>query len=99
VCFDWAQGETPFEAMPYLCTRLTDGWCFRCRSALVLVAAVQEDAALKALVGRLGTKWAAISREMARHGAGRVGKQCRERWHHQLNPGLVKGKWTPDEVR
>jgi hypothetical protein len=59
----------------------------------------QEDIALRELVGKLGTKWAAISREMARHGAGRVGKQCRERWNHQLNPGLVKGKWTSEEVR
>lgn len=32
-----------------------------------------------------------------RYLAGRTGKQCRERWHNHLNPGIKKGDWTPEE--
>ena len=28
---------------------------------------------------------------------GRIGKQCRERWHHHLNPQVIKRKWTAQE--
>ena len=28
---------------------------------------------------------------------GRIGKQCRERWHNSLNPDLIKKKWTREE--
>ena len=28
---------------------------------------------------------------------GRVGKQCRERWHNHLDPNIVKDKWTLEE--
>merc|ERR1712086_389144 len=28
---------------------------------------------------------------------GRVGKQCRERWHNHLNPCIRKTPWTPEE--
>lgn len=28
---------------------------------------------------------------------GRVGKQCRERWHNHLDPSIVKNKWSLDE--
>jgi hypothetical protein len=30
---------------------------------------------------------------------GRIGKQCRERWHNHLNPGIKRAKWTEDEDR
>jgi hypothetical protein len=30
---------------------------------------------------------------------GRTGKQCRERWHNHLNPGIVKGDWTEEVNR
>ncbi|EAY00769.1 Myb-like DNA-binding domain containing protein [Trichomonas vaginalis G3] len=30
---------------------------------------------------------------------GRAGKQCRERWHNNLDPHLVKSSWTPEEDR
>eukprot|EP00294_Goniomonas_avonlea_P001677 CAMPEP_0114541448 /NCGR_PEP_ID=MMETSP0114-20121206/1311_1 /TAXON_ID=31324 /ORGANISM="Goniomonas sp, Strain m" /LENGTH=310 /DNA_ID=CAMNT_0001725687 /DNA_START=50 /DNA_END=979 /DNA_ORIENTATION=- len=30
---------------------------------------------------------------------GRTGKQCRERWHNQLDPAVSKGPWTADEER
>ena len=28
---------------------------------------------------------------------GRIGKQCRERWHNSLDPNLVKTTWRPEE--
>ena len=28
---------------------------------------------------------------------GRIGKQCRERWHNHLDPQITKKKWTLDE--
>lgn len=28
---------------------------------------------------------------------GRIGKQCRERWHNHLNPKIRKEKWTEEE--
>jgi hypothetical protein len=31
--------------------------------------------------------------------AGRTGKQCRERWHNQLDPGIKKEGWTDEEDR
>ena len=46
------------------------------------------------MVKRYGAKnWSAI----ANHLPGRIGKQCRERWHNHLNPGIKRGKWTEQE--
>lgn len=28
---------------------------------------------------------------------GRIGKQCRERWHNSLNPSVIKSQWTQEE--
>jgi hypothetical protein len=36
---------------------------------------------------------------IARHLKGRIGKQCRERWHNHLNPAIKKTAWTEDEDR
>ena len=30
---------------------------------------------------------------------GRIGKQCRERWHNHLNPSISKAPWTKEEDR
>ena len=38
-------------------------------------------------------KWA----EIAKYLPGRNGKQCRERWHNQLDPAIRKDAWTPEE--
>lgn len=38
-------------------------------------------------------KWTLI----ARHLKGRIGKQCRERWHNHLNPSIKKTAWTDEE--
>lgn len=39
--------------------------------------------------------WSKIAEQLK----GRVGKQCRERWHNALNPELNKGPWTEEEER
>ena len=31
--------------------------------------------------------------------AGRIGKQCRERWHNHLNPNISKAPWSNEEDR
>lgn len=55
-----------------------------------------EDAKVMELVGKHGArKWSVI----ASHLPGRVGKQCRERWHNHLNPEISKEAWTLEEDR
>ncbi|XP_008287458.1 v-myb avian myeloblastosis viral oncogene homolog-like 2a isoform X2 [Stegastes partitus] len=54
----------------------------------------EEDEMIVNLVGKFGTKhWTAI----AKHLNGRLGKQCRERWHNHLNPMIKKSTWTNEE--
>lgn len=54
----------------------------------------QEDDKVVELVERYGPKkWTLI----ARHLKGRIGKQCRERWHNHLNPSIKKSAWTEEE--
>ena len=46
------------------------------------------------LVGKFGTRhWTLISRQLK----GRLGKQCRERWHNHLDPLINKSSWTSEE--
>lgn len=48
------------------------------------------------LVQKYGPKrWSVI----AKHLKGRIGKQCRERWHNHLNPEVKKTSWTEEEDR
>lgn len=54
----------------------------------------EEDDKVIELVNKYGPKkWTLI----ARHLQGRIGKQCRERWHNHLNPNIKKSAWTPEE--
>jgi len=56
----------------------------------------EEDELVIQLVHQYGAKnWSQI----AEHLKGRIGKQCRERWHNNLNPDLNKGPWTEDEMQ
>ncbi|XP_022752240.1 transcription factor MYB118-like [Durio zibethinus] len=56
----------------------------------------QEDRLLVQLVKRHGTKkWSQIAMMLN----GRVGKQCRERWHNHLRPDIKKDSWSEDEDR
>lgn len=55
---------------------------------------LQEDQKLRELVLLKGPKkWSTIANELP----GRIGKQCRERWHNHLNPDIVKSTWTEEE--
>ncbi|KAE9022700.1 hypothetical protein PF011_g4342 [Phytophthora fragariae] len=54
----------------------------------------EENDKLMQLVKQYGAKrWSLI----AMHLPGRVGKQCRERWHNHLNPTVRKDAWTAEE--
>lgn len=56
----------------------------------------EEDQRVIELVQKYGPKrWSVI----AKHLKGRIGKQCRERWHNHLNPEVKKTSWTEDEDR
>lgn len=57
---------------------------------------LQEDALVIHLVKVHGPKkWSAIAQQLP----GRIGKQCRERWHNHLNPDIKKGPWSEEEER
>jgi len=54
----------------------------------------EEDETLLQMVEKYGPRnWSAI----AEHLPGRIGKQCRERWHNHLNPDIKKERWTEEE--
>ncbi|GAB2295753.1 Transcription factor myb3r-5 [Dionaea muscipula] len=54
----------------------------------------EEDDKIVELVAKFGpTKWSLIAKSLP----GRIGKQCRERWHNHLNPEIRKEAWTLDE--
>ncbi|XRB07537.1 transcription factor myb3r-5 [Pycnococcus provasolii] len=53
-----------------------------------------EDAKIIELVRVHGpTKWSVIAQKLP----GRIGKQCRERWHNHLNPDIKTGGWGEEE--
>ncbi|CAN8266144.1 unnamed protein product [Cochlearia groenlandica] len=55
-----------------------------------------EDRLLVQLVDHHGTKkWSQIAKVLQ----GRVGKQCRERWHNHLRPDIKKDGWSEEEDR
>lgn len=54
----------------------------------------EEDNLLSELVRVHGAKnWSSIANSMS----GRIGKQCRERWHNHVDPSLYFGPWKPEE--
>ncbi|XP_076894225.1 transcription factor MYB3R-4-like [Bidens hawaiensis] len=54
----------------------------------------EEDEVIVRLVEQYGAKkWSTI----AQHLPGRIGKQCRERWHNHLNPNINKEAWSQEE--
>ena len=59
-----------------------------------MIWSASEDLQLSTLVDQYGAKqWSLI----AQHMPGRIGKQCRERWHNHLNPEVTKESWTAQE--
>ncbi|KAF8794098.1 Transcriptional activator Myb like protein [Argiope bruennichi] len=56
----------------------------------------EEDQMVVDLVKKYGPqKWTLIAKQLR----GRIGKQCRERWHNHLNPDIKKTAWTNEEER
>ena len=56
----------------------------------------EEDDILRQMVEENGAKnWSAIAAALP----GRIGKQCRERWHNHLDPNIRKEKWSQEEDR
>ncbi|XP_020574977.1 transcription factor MYB3R-4-like isoform X2 [Phalaenopsis equestris] len=54
----------------------------------------EEDEIIVEMVKKHGPKkWSTISQALP----GRIGKQCRERWHNHLNPTINKDAWTQEE--
>lgn len=54
----------------------------------------EEDKQVMNLVKKYGTKpWSMI----AMHMTGRIGKQCRERWHNHLKSDINKSPWSEEE--
>ncbi|PIN22867.1 Transcription factor, Myb superfamily [Handroanthus impetiginosus] len=54
----------------------------------------EEDDCIIELVGKYGSKkWSTIAKSLP----GRIGKQCRERWHNHLDPAIRKDAWTEGE--
>ncbi|KAI3441818.1 uncharacterized protein J3R85_001861 [Psidium guajava] len=54
----------------------------------------EEDELIVALVSKKGaSNWS----EIAKHLPGRIGKQCRERWHNHLKPDIRRTAWTKQE--
>ncbi|XP_048452292.1 myb-related protein A isoform X4 [Rhincodon typus] len=54
----------------------------------------EEDQKVIELVQKYGPKrWSLIAKYLK----GRIGKQCRERWHNHLNPEVKKSSWTEEE--
>ncbi|KAG9449874.1 hypothetical protein H6P81_009839 [Aristolochia fimbriata] len=57
---------------------------------------LEEDRLLIRLVDQHGDrKWSHIAHLLN----GRIGKQCRERWHNHLRPNIKKDVWTEEEDR
>jgi hypothetical protein len=56
----------------------------------------EEDRKVVELVEKYGAKkWSLIASNLP----GRIGKQCRERWHNHLNPNISKEAWQENEDR
>ena len=54
----------------------------------------EEDEIVMRMVERFGPRnWSNIAKYLP----GRIGKQCRERWHNHLNPYIKKERWSDEE--
>eukprot|EP00831_Metopus_contortus_P062181 TRINITY_DN541_c0_g2_i5.p1 TRINITY_DN541_c0_g2~~TRINITY_DN541_c0_g2_i5.p1 ORF type:complete len:214 (-),score=15.79 TRINITY_DN541_c0_g2_i5:15-656(-) len=58
-----------------------------------------EDKTLISIVEKYGKNWVKVEKEMHERGIGtKTGKQCRERWLHQLDPQIDKKEFTEAEM-
>lgn len=54
----------------------------------------EEDEVVLRLVKKYGPRhWSMIASKLP----GRIGKQCRERWHNHLNPNIKRDLWSAEE--
>lgn len=61
---------------------------------MLLFKTKDQDELVVKLVREHGPKnWSFIAKNLP----GRIGKQCRERWHNHLNPDIKKDRWTDEE--
>ena len=45
-------------------------------------------------------KWVDVSKELLlKTGRSRTGKQCRERWQHQIDPSISREEWSEFEIQ
>ncbi|KAM7404445.1 hypothetical protein PAMP_011790 [Pampus punctatissimus] len=96
-------GRTEFQCMHrwknYLDPDLVKGFWTKAEDEKVEKLHREFDTDLSALliielVGKFGTRhWTLISQQLK----GRLGKQCRERWHNHLDPLIKKSSWTNEE--
>ncbi|KAJ9568119.1 hypothetical protein OSB04_004085, partial [Centaurea solstitialis] len=75
-------------------------WCKGKRGQFVKGQWTREETEssriLKEMVEKYGVrKWSYIAQMLK----GRIGKQCRERWHNHLRPDIKKDFWTEEEDR
>ena len=88
------EASTPLSSYLYIASI----WCTSLAPPLsrLLIAplSAQEDEKLVGLVAKMGpTSWSQIAQSLP----GRIGKQCRERWHNQLNPDIRRDGWDAEE--
>ena len=63
---------------------------------ILKISTFQDDRKVIELVAKHGAKkWTFIAQQLS----GRIGKQCRERWHNHLNPDINKSAWSIEEDR
>ncbi|CAH2078610.1 unnamed protein product [Thlaspi arvense] len=90
------------QTKPFLTRKLSSSsssssWKGKKKSTLVKGQwTAEEDRILIQLVEKYGLrKWSHIAQVLP----GRIGKQCRERWHNHLRPDIKKETWSEEEDR
>ena len=63
------------------------------------IAKIEEaDDSREVNYAALKVNWGSIASQMGKEAQNRrSAKQCRDRWHNYLRPGIKKGKWTKEE--
>ncbi|KAH9417749.1 Myb- protein A [Dermatophagoides pteronyssinus] len=92
---DWYQVSTHFSDRSDI--QCQQRWCKVLNPKLIKGPwTPKEDEKIVELVRKYGPKkWTIIAKYLD----GRIGKQCRERWHNHLNPDIIKSAWTDHEER
>lgn len=61
----------------------------------------EDDILYEYVLEKKNRKWTKIANILneAFSGQAKTGKQCRERWHNHLDPGISKDLWTKEEKK